>query len=154
MCWCTPNIRTPFCEKCAWEMAPKLRAAENNAIDCRCELEELRASHTALEAQVAEMSRSRTVYGLAMRVSEGGSHGDPGGSCLGIIRPGSYMSGAYPPLFTTREAAEDYLATLDKYHGLNIIELELLASPLEAFKAVKKRPSEKLPPAEYVETLP
>jgi len=27
-------------------------------------------------------------------------------------------------------------------------------SPLEAFKAVKKRPSAKLPPAEYVETLP
>lgn len=33
MCWCTPNIRTPFCDNCPWKMAEKLRLLETAVLD-------------------------------------------------------------------------------------------------------------------------
>lgn len=66
------------------------------------------------------------VYGLGSDVHSGGGHGDPGYSHIGIVREGLYNSDDYPPLFTTREAAEAYRAAGKEWQQMHIVELEIL----------------------------
>ena len=91
------------------------------------DLKALCASHTALEAQVAEM---KELLDVATEIQIGAS----------------YFMKHHPEL-----GWRVYCGSVS-IGGVSVTEY--LASPLEAFKAVKERPSEKLPPAEYVETLP
>jgi len=69
------------------------------------------------------------VYTIAVESNECYGHGDYG-SELRIIRMGIYGSGNFPPLFTTRAAAEEWLKNRsNRFHSTRIVELELLESP-------------------------
>ena len=69
------------------------------------------------------------VYTIAVESNECYGHGDCGVE-LRIVRMGSYGSGNFPPLFTTRVAAEEWLKkTSNLFYSTHIVELELLESP-------------------------
>jgi len=72
------------------------------------------------------------VYTIAVESNECYGHGDCGVE-LRIVRMGSYGSGNFPPLFTTRVAAEEWLKRdSNQFYSMltmRIVELDLLESP-------------------------
>jgi len=65
-----------------------------------------------------------TVFGFVTDVHKVYGHGDTGTEQC-ICRTGSYGTGEFPPLFTTRQAAEDYVKTHSNVAGLTIVPLNL-----------------------------
>ncbi len=72
------------------------------------------------------MDNKTRVYGIALVSRECYGHGDFGDEAK-ITAFGSYGSGAFPPCFLTKKAAEDYISQSPdcKYRTFEIVEMEL-----------------------------
>lgn len=67
------------------------------------------------------------VYGIATKHSMTYGHGDHGDELV-IERTESYGTGPFPPLFTTREAAENHLSGIRWNSDKQVVEMELVGA--------------------------
>jgi hypothetical protein len=65
------------------------------------------------------------VYAIANEVHECYGQGDYGKEHR-ICRQGSYGTGGFPPVFASRQAAQNYLAGIEYFTG-KVVELEFVA---------------------------
>jgi hypothetical protein len=104
-----------------------LKAADDGPIwpEPNGELDEQNAKRDATCSAVNFMK----IYTIATETHECYGHGDFGTEQR-IVRTGSYGSGGFPPAFTTREAATEWLKANGKtfYLKTAIVELELLGA--------------------------